>query len=377
MQHAKNRIKKFLFSSLLIVLIFPLIQSRLSIIRLSPLKGAITLTPDTSLSWEGWISGGGYQQQKEKYLNEAFGLRNFFIRLNNQLAFNLFNKALANGVIIGKQNYLYEENYIKAYYGTDFTGTDSIARRVTRLQSIHKELAAMGKHLLLILAPGKGSFYPEYIPEEYRKEKDSTNYECYSKLISRSGLPVIDFKRYFEHSKQHSPYPLYPQYGIHWSNYGMCMVADSIIKHIERLRGIDMANFRWNHVEMDQPRDGDYDVADGMNILLKLESFPMAYPRLELESDSNKAKPSVLVISDSFYWGMFNFGIARSFGEHHFWYYNNEIFPDHYEKPTHVSDVNLKDELSKYDVIILISTDANLPKLGWGFVESACKALKE
>jgi hypothetical protein len=35
--------------------------------------------------------------------------------MNNQLAFSLFNKAKANGAVVGKENYLYEENYIKAY----------------------------------------------------------------------------------------------------------------------------------------------------------------------------------------------------------------------------------------------------------------------
>jgi hypothetical protein len=36
----------------------------------------------------------------------------------NQFAFHLFNKAKANGVIIGKENYLYEEKYINFYYYT-------------------------------------------------------------------------------------------------------------------------------------------------------------------------------------------------------------------------------------------------------------------
>ena len=33
-------------------------------------------------------------------------------------------------------------------------------------------------------------------------------------------------------------------------------------------------------------------------------------------------------------------------------------------------DLDLKEEIMKYDVIIIMSTDANLPAFGWGFIEN-------
>jgi len=360
---------------ILLLLIIPFIQSEFNLIKLAPLKGAITQPEKTHFNINDWFSGT-YQEQEEKYLNETFGFRNLFIRINNQLAFSFFNKAKANGVIIGKKNYLYEENYIKAYYGTDFIGIESTTHRMQRLKYIQDTLSKLNKNLILIFAAGKGSFYPEYFPDSYKTKKGVTNYETHVKLAQKMGINFIDFNKYFIEHKNKSKYPLYPQYGNHWSYYGTCIVADSIIRYIEKKRKIDMPNLYWNGVDLCQPKETDYDVADGMNILFKLKSFNMAYPNIQFESDSKKTKPSVLVISDSFYWGMFGFGISNAFTNSHFWFYNQQIYPDSYQSPLETSQINLKEEIARHDVIIIMATEPTLPKLGWGFIENTYNLFK-
>ena len=70
---------------------------------------------------ENWFNGK-YQDTSSKYINDNFGFRNDFIRINNQRVFMLYNEARANGVIIGKDNYLYEYGYIVAALGNDYVG---------------------------------------------------------------------------------------------------------------------------------------------------------------------------------------------------------------------------------------------------------------
>jgi len=360
---------------IILLLIIPFIQSEFNLIKLTPLKGAFTQSEKTHFNISNWFSGT-YQEQGEKYLNETFGFRNLFIRINNQLAFSFFNKANVWNVIIGKKNYLYDEIYIKAYYGTDFIGIDSTMHRMQKLKYIQDTLSKLNKDIILVFGTGKGSFYPEYIPDRYKTKKGLTNYEIHVNLAQKMDINLIDFNKYFLKNKDKLKYPLYPQYGIHWSNYAMCIAADSIIRYIEKKRKIDMPNLFWNAVELSQPKEVDYDIADGMNLLFKLKSFNMAYPNIQFESDSNKTKPSVLVISDSFYWGMFNFGITNAFTNSHFWYYNKEIYPDSYQSPLVTSKINLKNEISRHDVIIIMATEPNLTNLGWGFIENAYNLFK-
>lgn len=363
--------KQLLFVTILALLMLSSIQFLFPVIKLPELKGAIAKPEKVQFYVKEWFNGT-YQKKEESYLNEMFGFRNFFVRLNNQIAFSLFNKAKANGVIIGKHNYLYEEAYIKAYYGEDFIGLDSIRHQVKQLKLIQDNLATRKKTFMLVFAAGKGSFYPEFIPDKYKKEKGPTNYEVYIKTAKEFKLNFIDFNKYFIDHKQTSTYPLYPQYGIHWSFYGMCLAADSIVRYIEDIRHIDLPNFYWNKVAMDAPKETDYDIADGMNILFRLKTFKMAYPVIEFEPDSGKDNISVLVIADSYYWGMFGSAIiSRSFASNDFWYYNQQQYTAGTSSETAVNSFNLADKIMEYDVIIILSTDANLHSLGWGFIGNA------
>jgi hypothetical protein len=375
MKDSSNKIRGVLFLLILFLLIIPFIQNKFEFIKLLPLNGAIAQPEKKYFSIKDWFSGE-YQPQEEKYLNETFGFKNLFIRINNQIAFSLFDKAKANGVIIGKNNYLYEENYIKAYFGTDFIGVDSITKRMQHLKFIQDTLTKLNKTIVVVFAAGKGSYYPEYFPNKFITEKGRTNYEFHLQLAKEYGLNYIDFNKYFIENKNKSKYPLYPQYGIHWSYYGMCLAADSMIRYIEKIRNIDMPNLYWNDIVLADAKDTDYDVGEGMNLLFKLNSNKMAYPQVQVQSETGKTKPSVLVVADSYYWGMFNFGFTGAFSTNHFWYYNKQIYPEYYQNSLETSQVNLRDEIRNHDVIIIMATEATLPGFGWGFIEKTYDVFK-
>ncbi|MDR2980536.1 MAG: hypothetical protein LBV02_08900 [Bacteroidales bacterium] len=360
----KYRMKKLCL--ILALLVIPLCH----FIKVMPLKGAISIPEKPKFGFHNWFSGE-FQEAADQYLKASYGFRGFFVRINNQLGFNFFNKAKANGVIIGEKNYLYEENYIKAYYGTDFIGMDSAAHRIKKLKTISDTLAGYNKNIILIFAAGKGSFYPEFFPNKYKTQKGKTNLEAYKEIVREMQLPYIDFNSYFVAQKNISKHTLYPQYGIHWSYYGMCLAADSIIRYMERLRNINMPHIYWEQIDFAQPKETDYDIADGMNLLFKLKSLEMAYPQVKIQADTNKSKPRVLVVADSYYWGMFNIGISRTFANREFWFYNKEAYSDRFETAKNVEELNLKEELFNYDIIIIMATEATLPNLGWGFIENA------
>lgn len=375
MSDLPNIIKKSLLIGIFTILFLPLIQSLFSLVVIPPLKGDVSLPNNIDLTINTWISGE-YQEKKEEYINDAFGFRSLFVRLNNQVAYSLFHKAKANGVIIGKDNYLFEEAYINAYTGKDFLGEDSISHTINRLKFISDTLNKLGKQLIIVFAAGKASYYPEFIPDSYLPINEKTNYKLLSSKSSEAGLNIIDFNKWFMDKKQSSKYPLYPKYGIHWSMYSNVFVSDSLIRKIEYLRGIDLPKLNITEVQMKKPFDQDYDIADGMNLLFKLKSFDMAYPITTIENSNAKHKPKVLVISDSFYWGLYNLGISNCFENSHFWYYNKQVFPESATKELLTSELNIGDELQKHEVIVILATEATLPKLGWGFIEDVEKYYK-
>ncbi len=364
----KSKIRYFLLAIIFIVLCSPFLISLFFSQNLFQLKGVVNEPVNITFDKHEWITAE-YQQKKEEYLNSTFGLRNWCVRFNNQIAYSFFNKAKANGVIVGKENYLYEASYIESYSGKNYVGEDSIRNTVNKLKFISDTLSKLGKQLIIVFAPGKASFYPEYIPDAYLPFKKQTNYSTFSEVSNTMKLNVIDFNKWFIENKTKSKYPLYPKYGIHWSIYGTVLAADSLVKNISNLRNITLPKIKITEINMGKPVDSDYDIADGMNLLFENSSFDMAYPKITLDTTNVKTKPKVLVISDSFYWGLYNLGISNCFQNDHFWYYNKQVFPESGTKELLTDHLNIGDEINKHDVIVIISTEATLNKIGWGFIE--------
>jgi hypothetical protein len=359
-----------LLSILLFLFALHLSQYLFSWVKLKPLDGYYIDAKSADFKWKDWFSAS-YQEKEDKYLNDHFGFRSFFIRLNHQWRFSLFNKAKAQWAIVGKENFLYEERYIDTWFGNDFIGDDSVQQRMYKLKMIQDTLNGLGKNVIILLAPGKGSFYPEYIPDKFHKEIGNTNISVYRDYIEKYHINCIDFNQYFIDNKFKSMYPLYPQYDIHWSYYGMCIVLDSIVRHIEMLSRIEMPHVYWEKVKISQPpNEFDCGSARAMNLLFKPRTFNMAYPELLFESDEGKSKPSFLTIADSFYWGIYGMGLGNLFSEHAFWYYNQEIYPSNASNQLTTKDIDLQEEILTYDIIMILCTDANLSNLGWGFIEN-------
>ncbi len=346
----------------------PAIQNNFHINAIEPLHGDAEIPQDPEITRQDWFSTK-FQGGKEAYLNSNFGFREALVRFNNQIAFTVFKKAKANGVIIGNENYLYEKNYISAYTGKDYLGEKKIAQIVARIKFISDTLNKLNKKLLIVFAPGKATFFPEYIPLSYGKSGGKTNYNTFQKTMSGKNISVIDFNKWFKDNKEKSVYPLYPKYGIHWSVYGSALAGDSILKKIGTLCNAQLPAHSIKKINILQPYDTDYDIADGMNLIERLEDDKLAYPEMFTDTMRGNYKPKVLVVADSFYWTLYKSGFTNSFAENHFWYYNKLVYPQLSNNPLFTEELDYNTEIKNHDVFIVMATEANLPNFGWGFFE--------
>ena len=372
-----NRLKRFLVGAMMLVFVLPMLQHKFKWIDEKPLNGAVESMERPEFSMNNWFEGT-YQDKRTTYLNQHVGFRNGMVRTYNQWHFSLFHQPRANGVVIGKDNYLYEENYIRAYYGEDFRGNEEIEQQLRKLEKVNDTLQKLGKHLVVLLAPGKASFYPEYIPRKSTLNlpmgvKGRTNLEAYAAALESHSIPNLNLNRWFIANKYKSKYPLYPKTGIHWSKYGEIVMADTVVRFMNRLKGIELPQIVVDSVkETKNMWDTDDDIEKGMNLLFNIPDNKMAYPYFHVVQQEKKKYAKVLTIADSYFWGPFNWGMSRDvFNGGQFWYYNEAIYPDSYESPLFVKDIDFKKRVEENDVILIICTDANLYKFGFGFVEQA------
>ncbi len=354
------------------LLLFPTLQSKYKVFQFQKLNGSFPQTERPVFSKESWLKGD-YQTQLRHFLAENIGFKNALIRFNNQLLFSLFKQANANSVIVGKQNYIYEESYIDSYLGNDFIGDSAVKEKVRKLKSVKDSLKKKNISLILVIAPGKGHFYPEYIPDRFiNGDSLKTNYEAFLPELTKHEIPYIDFNDFFKQSKKIADYPLYPQAGIHWSSYGVVSVMDSMIKFIEREKAIRLPQLRVKDTEISSlPKEADNDGEKGMNLLTNFSTETLAYPSIEFEKkDAEKVKS--LVIADSFYWMLYGKGFsAEVFDDGQFWFYNEQIYQPSIGFNKDVEDLKFKtDEVEKNDIVVLLQTEASLFRLGFGFIEA-------
>jgi len=365
-------LKNILFLLVLVVMILPVIQKEWPFVEEPPLNGDFIEKKQPDFTWKGFFNGS-YQNAYEPYLEQHIGFHNTLVRLRNQLDYSLFRKPNAEGIVIGKEDFIFEYDYIREITGRDFVGYDFIDEKLRRLKYVQEYLKKTKNiDLVLVFMPGKASFYREYIPDKYlKKVSDSTNYSVYLSQIKKRGIKYVDLNHFFHQAKKEAPYPMFPKYGTHWSIYGMSRAAHVWLDSIEQFRGRKLNDFNTDSLYFSTiPLRTDYDGGKALSLLCNLSKEKFAYPSYIFGHDSARYKPHVLVIGDSFYWNIFNSGIPENlFANKAFWYYNAKIYPDFYIKPKYTRDVNLKEEVERQDLIFVMVTERFLNIFDWKFID--------
>jgi hypothetical protein len=287
--------------------------------------------------------------------------------------------------VIGKDNVLFQDFYITSLWGDDFIGDSLINQNVTKLAYIQKKLEEKGKHLVFLLAPGKASFCEENIPSRYfKKQKTKTNYEVCIRDMKKQHINVLDMRSYFMQMKNKSPYPLFPKCGTHWSGYSVTLVADTLFRYMEKVSDVDLVDFHSEKGETTSTklRFTDNDIGESLNLLWNIPNYPMYYPKVVFKHDATKKKPALLTVGDSFAQSFFGFYpyFSELFNDKtQYWYFNKLIaWPPELERQyIPIENLDVKSELNKYDIILIVSTEQNLRDFGFGFIEKVYPLLKE
>lgn len=353
----------------MVLLIIPLFQYFVPTIEEKPLLGEFKLAEKPDSMLENWFSGD-FQIKYEKYFNDYMGFRNFFVKVNNQMDYSFFNISHADKVVVGKDNYLYEKNYIEAYFGTDFAGEKQIETNIKTLKNIHNTLKNKGKELIIVFAPSKASYLPEFLPAKNDgRKRSTTNYEVLKKHLINQKFNFVDFDGLFIQMKDTTKYPLYSKTGVHWSNYGMTLAFDSLIRYMENVKQISLPDLKITNIEQpDTTRDTDYDIASAMNLLFTIPQFKLAYPIVTFETKPNTVKPKAIVIGDSYYFNIFNAYDKFVFSEIQFWYYLKSVH-QHNQAVKDISEIDITQEIEKTDFVIILATELNLNWFPFGFNE--------
>ncbi len=305
----------------------------------------------------------------EQCVKQHVGFCNHGVRLYNELNYRLFRYSSAPKLIIGQDDYFYENIYLNEYTGQDFVGEAVIKNNIVQFKQLQDSLHARGIELLLVLEPGKARVMPEHLPRRCQKGA-STNYELYARYARECGVRMLDLNTWFQSIVAKESHPLYARHGIHWSTYGMWRAADTLQRFIERECGTQLSSFRHLGDSLSTlNKDLDFDLEPPMNLIHELKHEQLCFPIMEPQARLAQ-RPRALIVADSYCWSLWDHGIIHQwFEEPEFWYYNNTVYPDIWD-PTarYVDKSQLPEVLRNKDVILLMITDANLRDFGWNII---------
>lgn len=306
----------------------------------------------TGLAW----FNGTYQDKTEAYLKNDSRIGKELLPLKNQIDFDVFDKYNMEDYIKGKKDFLLGEGGIMIYLGKNYVGDSVVEARTRMLKVVSDSLKNKGIDLLMIFTPSKEYFDPSLMPDKYtRYKKQKNTYEAYVEQCNKLGITNMDMLPFLHQLKSKYPnYPIFPQYGTHPSYFTECFIADTVIKYIERLKGVEMPHIAWNEIDYpSEPKVRDADAIAKARLKTLPQSIPLAYPRIGYTGTANARPVKVLGIGDSYYRSFAYLGVMQTaFGNSEYWYYYNSVVPETPEKKE-VWEYDLKKKLEENQVIII------------------------
>ena len=365
-------IKRALLFLILLMLVFPALQRRFQLIPEKPLSGLFSSVSKPAFTLSSFRSGA-YQDQYRQYREDSAGFKPSLVRLYNQIEFSLFAIPHAEKVIVGKSHELFASGYIRGFLGQDFPGEHYIDEKVRMLKFV-QDLLWREKRIfvVVVIPPDKGSFYPELIPERFLEMKrHQTGRDYFTKKARSEGVNVIDFNPFFMAMKDTSRYRLIPPSGVHWSDWGSYLAADSAIRYFEKGSGLELPRMVLDSIVVTMhPRHNDDDINKTMNLLKDAPHGPLAYPCFHFVADSTKPKPAALFVADSFVWGWYDQPIIQGlFRNREIWYYDKDVFPESFTKAKATREVGLREAVERQNFLVLLQVGAGSGNPGSGVID--------
>lgn len=352
--------KRILAILILILLLLPLIFNVFKY-KNGELSGFVDKREKPIFSFKGFDELK-YQMNLEKYAQQRVAFSDIFIRISNEIKYRLFRYSDVQYVEVGRGNYLYMDSYVRSYLGLDYQGEDKINAAVAKLAQVRDSLKTKGVDLIFMIAPGKGTYYPEFLADKFAKQKPTTtNYETYSKAFYKHNIHYLDFNAWMFSLKDTVEYRLFSNTSVHWGQYACYLALDSLTHYLNSMYDITLPTIKIKNIDISNKMYGsDDDVEKLMNILSNIPDEKM--PRMQLEINTrDKDTLKVLTMGDSYFFGLQDLGfMSYVFKDSEFWYYFKEVRRKVYEYLFVWEYEDIKKEIEKNKLILIVFTEGNL-----------------
>lgn len=361
-----NKKRKYLnrlFVAFICLLLLPFLQGKFGLWDSKKLHGAFSKKnielPEFSDSL--WYNGL-YQKKFEEYVKESLLEKKDAIRIKSQFEYSLFDKVNVYNQILGKDDWIYSLGFIEKYLGIRKESTQNQAKIKSNLILIRDYLKKKEIPLLYIIAPSKGSLFPNNYPDKYQGvEKQKGDYEFLVETLEELNIDYLDNHKYFNSIKNTAPYLLFARTGIHWSSYGASLVLDTLLPILQKKIPFDIGKADIKKYKKTMKyKNGEMGTETAMNLLFEISKDSTVFPYYNVTK--GEKKPKVITIGDSFYWSVRGlYVLTKMYSEDSkYFYYMKKSCPNSKESSVSIDKVNVSKEISSADAVVFITTIGNI-----------------
>ena len=167
-----------------------------------------------------WLSQAG------DYFQEHFAFRNELVTGNALLHGRLLETSTADGVIQGKNGWLYYKDSLDDYLGQELLSDRSLFNIAHMLSMTQQALEEKGVNFLFTIAPNKNSLYGDNMPYyDKLKVSDQTNRENLESWLTTEKVAYADLYQALMEEDE----VLYHARDSHWNNKGAALAADVLM----------------------------------------------------------------------------------------------------------------------------------------------------
>ena len=167
-----------------------------------------------------WLSQAG------DYFQEHFAFRNELVTANALLHGKILGVSTAEGVIQGKDGWLYYKDSLADYLGTGLLSERSLYNISHTLSMMQDYLKARGVNFVFAAAPNKNTLYGEHMPYyDSLKVTTDSNLMRLKPYLEKEGVAYADLWAAFEAESE----TLYHQRDSHWNNKGAALASDVLL----------------------------------------------------------------------------------------------------------------------------------------------------
>ena len=174
-----------------------------------------------------------YNRQAEKFFNQHFPGRQWLVGMNIGVKKVFFPDDVGPLAMVGRDGWLFfpAEGIPDAQLGLEWFTDEELHQMQKVLERRRDWLAAQGIEFLFVVAPNKGTIYPEHLPKWLKPAKTTRLDQFLNHMRNHSTVTLLDLRPVLRQAATRDA--LYYQADTHWNLMGGLTAAQGIAAALE------------------------------------------------------------------------------------------------------------------------------------------------